>query len=127
MRKIGKILSHPAIVAAFVIVACSTKANERIEHVQRVFMHDVDEYSFMVLNPETGEMRMHKRYADSVTLVRDVPEGEEMWVHYRDTGGCGDEAADKGTLIIHLRYGTEVEGAGWNRGKSGKGATQPIE
>ncbi len=123
-----KFLSHPAVLAAIVFVACSTKADENIDHVQRVFMHDTDEYTFMVQNPDTGTMRMEKRHANSVTLVRDVPPDKEMWAKYVNTGGCGEDGTGiNGTLTIHLHFSTEVEGAGWDRGKSGNGTTQPIE
>ncbi len=122
-----KFLSRPAVLAALVIIACSTKANQRIEHIQRVFMHDTDEYSFMTLNTDTGKMRTVKRYAESVELVRDVPLEQEMWAEYVNTGGCMREQADNGTLTIHLHFSTEVEGAGWDRGEHGNGATQPIE
>lgn len=122
-----KIFLHPALLAAIVLVACTFEADERIDHVQRVFMHDDDEYSFLVRDPRTGEMRTRKFYANSVRFVRDVPANEEMWVEFHDTGGCESSHGNNATITVHLHNAAEVEGAGWDRGKGGQGMTHPIE
>ena len=119
-----KLLSHPALLA-FLLFGCGDPARERIDGIQRVMMHDTDEYSLMIADG-AGASRMRKFYADTVTFVRDVPEDKPMWAEYYSDGGC--MAGGSGDMLtIHLHGAAEIEGAGWDRGKSGQGRVNVVE
>ncbi len=119
-----KILFHPALLA-FLLFGCGDATRERIDGVQRVMMHDVDEYSLMV-SDGSGVSVMRKFYAKTVTFVRDVTDDGPMWAEYHSDGGCRSGGTGD-TLTIHLHGAAEVEGAGWNRGKGGQGRTDVVE
>jgi hypothetical protein len=119
-----KLIFHPALLA-FLLFSCGDARRERIEGVQRVMMHDVDEYSLMISEGSSVSV-MRKFYANTVTFVRDVADDKPMWAEYYTDGGC--RAGGSGdVLTVHLHGAAEVEGAGWNRGKGGQGRTNVVE
>lgn len=116
MKLIRLVVLHP-VFFVLLFFGCSTKAHERIEHVERVFMHDVNEYSFMMRDPQTRELRVRKIVAKDVMFLRDVPLDQEMWIEHIDSGGCEHSGGNNASLTIHLRGAAEAEG----------GRTVPIE
>jgi len=120
-----KILFHPALLA-FLLFGCGSPWRVRIDYVQRVMMHDTDEYSFMI-SDGSGAARMRKFHANTVTFVRDVADDKPMWVEYYSDGRDGCSLGSGDTLTIHLHGAAEVEGAGWDRGKGGQGRVNVIE
>jgi|GEM_PF-3598668 len=124
-----KHILHPALLTLLLFACGDRSSRERVEGIQRVMMHDVDEYSFMV-SDGAGVARMRKFYANTVTFVRDVAEDKPMWAEHYEDGNDGCSSGSGDILTIHLHGAAEVEGAGWQR-RQGKttvnGATQVIE
>ena len=89
--------------------------HETIRGVERVFMHLPTQYTLLLtdgtLRPLQGNYR----------LVRDIPDGE-LWV-----STCLDRSGWFMSGDIHLRAWTDLQGAGWRRGRQGQGTTEILE
>lgn len=91
-------------------------------------MRDVDEYSFLA-SEEDGAMRMRASRAKGVKFADDVPPDKPMRAASsaddEKRGGC--DVGPRPRLVIHLHGTAEVEDAGRDRGKFGRGQTEAIE
>lgn len=119
-------LFHPALLT-LLLFSCRDARDERIGNVSRVFMHDTNEFSFMISDPKTNQQHLRKIWAGTVRFVYDVPMDQLMWAEYHDDDGdgpsCGGEGKGSGdVLIIHIKTNAEVEGAGWDRSERGNSA-----
>lgn len=88
----------------------------KIEHTQRVFMHDQRHFSF-ILNDGTIKDFFNRDYS-SPKIIKDVPMDKEIWVLYNGFGTLKE---------IHLHGYAEINGAGWDYGKNGHGQNVPLE
>lgn len=126
-----RFLFHPALFT-LLFFGCGDDRDERIGNINRVFMHDTNEFSFMISDPKTKQQYLRKVVAQTVRFVYDVSVDQPMWADYHDDGGDGPGCDNSGegdddVLIIHMRANAEIEGSGWDRGDSDTGRVQRIE
>lgn len=93
---------------------------ERLNGIARVFMHQPNEFSFLVVD-SSGAGRLASYYVRGakVQFMFDVPEGKaNIWMEsdysYSSWGGLHCT-----WMKIHLRMPEDLNGAGWTR-KTGK-------
>jgi hypothetical protein len=100
------------LLAFILFSACSDTQTSTIKNIEAVYMHDNDEFSFLMMS--SIGMHTEKFYANTVRFIRDVPEDELMWAEYVDgpSHGCNGTNDE---LYIHLRPSVKVQGAGWER------------
>lgn len=96
--------------------------DEKIGGVVRVLMHDTSHYTLLIQRKNSTELEMRSISLWNVSprFIADVPFGQPMWVLLKGEkmGGMARFKAD-----IHIHSPKEVEGAGWDHGKSGHGIT----
>jgi hypothetical protein len=110
----------------FALLSCSMKETRyKIENVTRIFMHETNNFTFFVEKPGSSEIEeIHISYARNKKLT-DVPANKPMWVDvYKSSTSCGDEGY---YLEIHIHRVEDINPAGWNHGKFGKGQTTVVE
>ncbi|MBI4991666.1 MAG: hypothetical protein HZB99_00410 [Candidatus Harrisonbacteria bacterium] len=106
-------------------------SEEKVENIVRVLMHDRYNWTLITEKNDSKELKMEayrcNDYSDCVHLFKDVSGEEKMWSHVvmRDNGINARWRVI--SLEIHLHSEKNVEGAGWDHGKTGKGMTQVIE
>ena len=95
--------------------------------VQRVLMHEIDFYTFLIREPNSTKLKsLSLSYHDdkSFVLISDVAPDKDMWLNLK----CRVDPTDKCFEIeIHLHSAKDINGAGWNHGKFGKGQTDVVE
>jgi hypothetical protein len=136
---VGKILTGVGVLIGCIIIAvalppfCSYV--DRSVHppkefgttrlvVERIFMHEPEDYSFFIREPGTTELKTLKVRVlspERLKIFEDVRTGEPCWINLGDTWNNHSLSLD-----IHIDSPTRVEGAGWNHGKFGRGQTVPI-
>ncbi len=140
-----------AVFSAVAILAVGCRCDSRplkitTMPVERIMMHESGHFTFLV--PKEGgkkaqlEIRASYTYdtANGVTIVSDVPEGQQMRVEF--TCKCGDkEVTCKDIpkdfnnwriggayrLTIHTHSVSDFDGGGWNHGKHGAGQTTVLQ
>lgn len=101
-------------------------SEKRVDNVVRVFMHQPHEYTFMIEKDGTAELETHHfRYA-KIRLVADVPAEDQMWALVREVEERGGYKFVE-EIVIHIHSPKDINGAGWDRGKSGSGQTHVVE
>lgn len=111
--------------------ACEIKplADERINDVTRILMHERDRYTLIIKKPESLQllMREFEMGHGVVKIIADVPDGQMMWAAQKryQQFGCGSGCC--GDLEIHVHSSQDINGGGWNHGKFGRGQTVVIE
>jgi hypothetical protein len=97
----------------------------RLEGQLRILMHEQGRYTIFEEMPN-GLVRQHsfeicRDHKDPV-ITHGLPVKQPTWVEYqREQGGCNR------LIAIHLHSVSEINGAGWNHGKFGRGQTTVIE
>jgi len=123
--------------------------DEEVKNVVRVFMNDPNEYTFFINQPESHELivknfsvRDVRNQGDStliasreVKVFADVPSEKKMWVLVKKVNHIYTRMLSSQivwqypivySLELHIHSEKEVEGGGWNHGKSGSGITQVV-
>jgi hypothetical protein len=133
------------------LAGCATTATEKVEPtvvsgISRVFMHEPGNFTFLVEHIDTkklGQLRV-STYGNYVTIVEDLSEDQPISVVYSCSKytGQSDEKSYQcrtvpsnfsnwnvraGRLTIHLHSAKEIDGAGWNHGKFGRGQTVVVQ
>ena len=117
------------VLFCFILIGCSSQRteveNRTITNVEGVFYHEEGRYTFMVregdrLVPFTYNNAGHTGH---VEIFTDVPDGHAMWVRVYTTDGNGYRESD---LSMHIHSIHDLNGAGWNHGKFGRGTTTRI-
>jgi len=140
------------LVAAisFVFVGCNEDKKTEIvkptvvSGIVRVLMHNLGSYTFLVkqADKKIGQLSIHAN-VQRVHLVEDLTDKEPMrieivcgwWNSDRDnqytckpipqTFSYWSISANQ--LVIHLHSVRQIDGAGWNHGKFGRGTTIVVE
>lgn len=120
-------------IAAFILLGSlmgcvdrQTPVDEKIDNVVRIFMHSPRQFSVLV---ESGSNELTLRTLPylwgEVKIFTDVPRGQKNWVILN--GYHSTMNGNHLSLELHIHSPKDVEGGGWDHGKSGKGMTQVIE
>ncbi|MFA5838452.1 MAG: hypothetical protein WC849_00740 [Candidatus Paceibacterota bacterium] len=104
-----------------------TKENEKTQIVERIFMHEPTEYSFMYFKPNTNELKTATYGIESeyLKIISDVKPENKPWFYYAEFNGHNQPSYR--VLIIHIRNVSDIQGGGWNHGKFGRGQTVVIQ
>lgn len=104
-----------------------TKENERTQIVERIFMHEPTKYSFLYFKPSTNELKTATYGIDQehLKIIPDVKLENKPWFYYAEFKGHNRFGYH--ILIIHLRNVSDIQGAGWNHGKFGRGQTIIVQ
>jgi len=102
----------------------------RFDNVERVFMHEVKNYSILYREDASAELQQQNFCRDwpgvEVRLFTDVPEGKPIWARaVYAVERLGDEYWKE--LEIHVHAATDINAGGWNHGKFGQGQTVVVE
>jgi len=115
-------------------VGCSesTKPYEqKIENIERIFMHEPGRYSIFVRTPRTNQCHFEKiaGYGGGdvqVFLYTDVKHGNPMWITIKGENFPNGQKYYH-TLEFHVRDMESIQGGGWDHGKFGKGTTSVVQ
>jgi len=129
------------IVAVVTAPGCDNKP-EKIEStivsgITRVLMHERGHFTFLVQHKnhkKLGQLEA-KVSASNVKIFEDLRDDETIRVEYFcPSRNCKPVPVSfsiwsikPSLLIIHIHSEKEINGAGWNHGKSGSGSTVVIE
>jgi len=111
------------------LVGCNDEkfTEVKVEGIARIFMHEPDQYSFLVSNEPSGPYRLvtfRNLRPGEIHFEADVPDTLPMWVTMSKVETSGVPYYTN--IIIHIRSPRSVEGGGWNHGKRGRGNTNII-
>jgi hypothetical protein len=95
----------------------------RIDNIRRVFYHTGQEYN--VMYETVMEELVTVAWNQPTRIFADVPADQPMWAEKYDRGPNFDGSYDK-WCVIHIHSAKDMNGAGWDRGKFGKGTTNVI-
>lgn len=101
--------------------------DEKIENVARILVHSIteeknecsrSEFTLLVQEPNTAELKPLKVYTDSCKIFKDVPQDKPMWaikgnlikIKHNDPKY---DYIKVGYLELHIRSEKNLEGAGW--------------
>lgn len=125
------------LVAALLIIGivngCSRQElpDKKIDRVARILMHEPDRYTFLYRVPDSKELEsMTIDHIINLSIIEDVPTNNEMWVNIKRHSGGGGRTRDEVTIDsveIHIHGANDINGAGWNHGKFGRGQTTVVE
>jgi len=117
--------------------ACQPAGNEEqkplvtttVKNIERVLMHEPGEYTFFYTNPQDPKELLSFRVESirKLKIFQDVSSEEKSWLTIVSRGGCEYSCYGVESLEIHLHFAEEINGAGWNHGKFGRGQTTVIE
>lgn len=112
-----------------IISATDWSETKRIDGVSRVMMHEPSRYT-MLVEKSDGTIAQYSFgggcCGNVPKIFHDVPSGQPMWIEYR-TGDPGKNSAFDQLLTIHVHSVGDINGAGWNHGKFGRGETTVLE
>jgi hypothetical protein len=95
-----------------------------ITGVVRVFYHTGNQYSVMHKGND-GEI-LTTSWNKPTRIIADVPADKLMWAS-KYLGGQNFGGSWNKYCVIHIHAVNEINGAGWDNGKLGKGTTELIE
>lgn len=118
-------------IIALVWVSHTVKSQHSgtINNVERVFMHKVGEYSFLLSEGTTLKTFYFPRrdcYCTKYIIKADVPEGKPMYLKWKGQKYYMSDEMYHTEVEIHIHSAKNVEGGAWNRGKFGSGRTVVI-
>ena len=106
-------------------------------------MHQPSEYTFFVKKADNkiGRLRINMRDEINITIIEDLQPNEPVRVEYLCGKGVEHPQSCRpipdsfsywrvysaSKLTIHLHSVKEIDGAGWNHGKNGRGMTTVVE
>lgn len=110
------------------VSACCDQNNTpkivKYPHVERVFMHDPGQYSFLYKDEVSGQLYPISKntfggseYRAKYHLIPDVKKEDFCWA---------EVDMSNYVITIHIHDVSEVSGAGWNHGKFGSGSTTVV-
>src|SRR3989344_3680340 len=92
-----------------------------ITGIVRVFYHTGNQYSVMYKGKD-GEI-LTTSWDKPTRIIADVPADKMMWgIKY--LGGASFTGSYFKDCVIHIHTANEINGAGWDNGKLGKGTTE---
>ncbi|OGY41747.1 MAG: hypothetical protein A2Y82_02610 [Candidatus Buchananbacteria bacterium RBG_13_36_9] len=106
---------------------------EKIENITRIFMHEPYRYTFFIDGQnDKKEVLVKTIRASCIKIYNNVLANETSWIEYviwdqNDPLQKRGDNWDVRILEIHIHDISQIQGAGWDHGKFGKGATNVIE
>lgn len=119
----------PGLACLFLLAACTVfrQWEERIEFV-RLYKHEVGHYSVDIKTPDgkiISRDLCNPLCPQKMDIFDDVGDGKQMWM--RIVLGENVIASSQIHYVeIHIRSVADIQGAGWNRGKFGRGITHVV-
>ena len=90
-----------------------------------VYFHEHGRYSVMVKDGKNVKNVTFPRNGVKTFVTEGVPEGSNLWFEVQYTeNGCGNR---RGYVNIHIHSIDDLNTAGWNHGKFGKGQTHRVQ
>ena len=127
------------LLVFLVVSACSASPPAeltKVSGISRILMHEPGHYTFLVEHSsgKVGQLEIHTGNV-AVTMLRDLELDEPTRIEILCRGrSCKPLPKDfstwrmyPSTLTIHLSSTKDVDGAGWNHGKFGRGQTVVIQ
>lgn len=126
------LFSAASFLLIVLLVGCFNKKpnspDEEIRDVVRVFMHEPNHFSVLVrANGAKEGTFIDLHWISSTQYFFDVPAGQPMWVEKKDITQYPNGSATIGRIALHLHSPQDINGAGWDHGKFGRGSTQVVE
>jgi len=125
-----------ALLSIYLAVACQPREEQEqislvtttVKNVERVLMHEPENYTFFYTNPKAPNELLPLRIPAviKVNFFQDVPAEENSWLTFTSYGECLS-ICHAGLLELHLHSAQEINGAGWDHGKFGRGQTIVVE
>lgn len=131
MKKIFYIL---CILGCLILNINSSQANDgrTKRNCVRVFMHSPGDYSVMVQEGDelvVVHLKDGSPYGVKPKIFKDVSKNKKMYykVDIIPPSFWGASYTTYSNIEIHVHSEKDINGAGWNRGKFGRGQTEVIE
>ena len=118
-----------AILIFVMIIVITPKMEYRVvkRSIVRVMMHEPERYSVLVQEKDKSLKTLTYR---GCQLIADVPKDEPMWLEV-EMNKAKEEITDEGYHYkwakIHIHSADQLNGAGWDHGKGGRGQTEVVE
>jgi hypothetical protein len=117
------------VISLLSLPGCWTQKDfsvERYRNVERILMHEPNKYSFIFKYDEAKEYSLVTVNVWGVPkIIPDVTNGEKCWV---EVGAPWvQNESFRISLTIHVHSAADINGAGWNHGKFGRGQTTVVE
>lgn len=101
----------------------------RVNNVERVFMHKIGEYSFLLSEGTTLKtfyFPRHDCYPIHYIIKADVPPDKPMYLKWKGDKYYFNRDIYYTEVEIHVHSAKSIEGGAWNKGKFGNGRTVVI-
>ena len=114
------------IVSIFVLCGCSkTVITYETFVVDKIFMNSPNSFTFWTKNDDNSvTQRFIGENYINVKIKLDVKKGNKSYVFYHTESTWSN---DYYTVVIHMSDMNEMDGAGWNHGKFGRGQTTVLQ
>ncbi len=94
----------------------------------RVFMNEPKLFTVLIQSPGSTQLKLIQFFSSNVEFQTDVSTNDSMWVEGESLPiYSSSNVIHMKKMTIHLHSAHNLEGSGWNHGKSGKGQTQVIK
>jgi hypothetical protein len=116
-----------ALLCCLALASCGGAgiSSKRIDNIVKVMMHEPGSYSLISQENEKPELTPFVFESYDIHLLADVPEGKPMYAELSEQNGEREKYWK--TATIHIHSHRDINGAGWNHGKFGKGTTTEVE
>lgn len=116
------------LVLLLLCVGCTEPVTtKRIDHIERILMHNSGSYTVFSKDPNTSKLREDFVKYCKVDLIADLDKDKECYgtITYQPR----NEWAETNYISaeFHIHSAKEINGAGWDHGKFGKGQTAEVE
>lgn len=117
-----------AVAMALMFCGCKHTFVDERNDIVAVWKHEVGRYS--ITYKEGHELIDYNFNKDgrsvypSFSIIADVPEDSNMWYEARYDLNANMSTAK---VFIHVRSIDDINGAGWNYGKFGRGSTERVQ
>lgn len=131
-----------AIIAVPILIgACVSKDKPeirpvKVSNIERVLMHEPGNFTFIVKNKDGsfGQLHLSSRGSLGVKLLNNLATDEPIRVEYMCKIQCKDVPENFSawfvvakSVRVYIHSAKDINGAGWNHGKHGRGQTEVIE
>lgn len=128
-----KIIGILLLLSLLLLTSCKTKLVENSGEAEALWFHEHNHYSVSITAGNTIFNKIIRGGAGfdkpDVRIIKDVSMGNPIRyeIRYWYNEFYGWTKKEDGYIRIHIRSIDDINGAGWNHGKFGKGTTSRVQ
>lgn len=123
-------MRYVLLALSFLLLGCEVHSNVKPKTpIIALYMHEVGNYSVAVQEGEHIRMIEFRRQMITIPtkIIADVPNNDSMWFECFGTYHEMKSWSEDARCEIHIRNIDDINTAGWDHGKFGKGNTIRIQ